>query len=212
MSNGFASLGYNCEAAFQFRRILGHDVSSYFNWTYNKPQSVIKLIRNDFADMLLPDRIAPTGIMIWESGYDISYHGDIFNKSDNGKDKASFDLHYNDLAGKMAFLRQKWLDTTASNDHTTYYLKLKEESGAPRPRTQAVRVRDALREAYPDHSFLIVAIMSLEQSQREPDWVEPQIINRYLSAFAPDSSPQDGNVEEWDQIFEEFPIVESVRG
>lgn len=206
--SGYASLGYNCEAAYQFRRVVGHDVASYFNWTFNKPSSVIKLIERNFANILDREHIRESGIMIWEDRYDISYHGDVFNKSDHGNDMEAFELHFENLRSKMDFLSQKWLRTVNSDEEMTYFLKLREDSQSQGPsRTVATQVRDTLLAAYPGHRFRIVAVMSLEHSQWEKDWGEPQIFNRYLSFFAPDVRPREGIASEWDQIFAEFPLL-----
>ena len=47
MYDHFVSLGFNCEAAFNFRRLLGRDDSSYFNWLVAPFGSMIKLIESD---------------------------------------------------------------------------------------------------------------------------------------------------------------------
>lgn len=211
MAESYASLGYNCEAAFQFRRATGGDVSSYFNWCFSTPKSVIDLIQSEFAEPVHPARIWPSGIMIWESRYDISYHGDVFHKSDEGRDRAAFNEQFEIMTSKLDAFVRKWIWLTASSTRLTYFLKLRQDERAiGAPRDAAVKVRDALRRAYPRHLFRIVAIMSLEHGPAEDQWDEPQIYNRYFDRFAPDDVPENGDAVAWDRLFNEFPLVHDV--
>jgi hypothetical protein len=204
---GYASLGFNCEAAYQFRRVIGHDVASYFNWTYNKPRSIISLVTSNFANIIDRDTVWRDSLMFYESRHDISYHGDIFNKSDNRKDADAFEAQFLASESKMNFLRDRWLTIARGDTEMTYFLKIKEDDASlPPAREVAKQIRDTFIETYPDHAFKIVALMSLEYSKYEQDWGEPRIFNRYLTAFAPDAAPEKGNVGDWDRVFEEFPI------
>lgn len=211
MQQSYASLGYNCEIAYQFRRVMGHDVSSYFNWCYGKPTSIAHMIERNFHQPFEYDMISSDGIMIWERKYDILYHGDVFNKSNQGKDKAAKDFFYRNLREKIEFLIVKWNYIVNSEINMIYFLKLRQDSESVGiPRDIAILVRDAILQSYPHHQFKIVAVMSLEQGMIEENWGEPLIYNRYIAQFAPDHDPEAGNSEEWNRIFHEFPLVHNL--
>jgi Putative papain-like cysteine peptidase (DUF1796) len=208
LTNAYASLGYNCEPAYQFRRITGHDEAAYFNWTFCRLSSVLKIIQANFNGVLEWENIQPHGIMIYERLFDLAFHGDVFNASDGGKDvEAALEL-WHAMRNKLAYLAQRWRQTASSEGHTTYFLKLLQPIYEPAdPRQQAIETRDVLRTSFPDHRFTIIVLQSLQLVDREDDWGIDQIHNRYLTQYAPDTDPWLAHTPSWDEIFAEFQLI-----
>jgi Putative papain-like cysteine peptidase (DUF1796) len=201
--SAYVSLGWNCEAAYQFRRVVGSDRSSFFNWTYCNFKSMINIIDNDFNNLLQWENICPSGVMIYDRANDIAFHGAVFHGTDRGKFVELAKYHLASLQSKTAYLIGKWRKLTKSNTFATYYIKLPDLDDR---RSAAGALRDTMKTKYPDHKFRIVVLGSLENAKSEPEWGEPEIYNRYLERFAPDDDPAAGDARSWDRIFAEFPL------
>ncbi len=55
----YVSLGSDCEVGFQFRRVLGHDSSSFCNWNVTGIAALERLLATRFAEVLQEQNIAP---------------------------------------------------------------------------------------------------------------------------------------------------------
>ena len=203
-----ASLGWNCEAAYQFRRVTGVDQASFFNWTYCSYLSMKNIILNDFQELLQWDNLIPSGIMIYDRRHDISFHGSVFHATNNGQYVELAKLHLASLQSKVYHLIEKWQKMTGSGSFVTYFLKLPNSENA---RVSACDLRELLKQRYPTHRFEIVVLQSLEQNSAEPDWNENAIHNRYLERFASDERPDLSDDASWDRIFTEFPGKSQLR-
>ncbi|MDE1154424.1 MAG: DUF1796 family putative cysteine peptidase [Acidobacteriaceae bacterium] len=209
--NTFVSLGFNCEAAYQFRRVNGDDQASFFSWTYCKFNPLLGLIKADFDGVLLWENVKKLGLMVHDHAFDVSFHGEVFNNTRDGADVELAKALLADMQSKFRYLAERWRHTVSTAGLTTYFLKIKHnDPNAPDARRAAVELRDLLRMKYPAHEFRIVVLQSLESVEREPQWDEDRIFNRYLQRYAADVDPEnDAFTSSWDAIFAEFPVQQT---
>ena len=59
MYDNYVSLGSNCEAAFQLRRLRGRDVALVFNWLVT-PIDALVSVRPDFAGVYAKENLQAT--------------------------------------------------------------------------------------------------------------------------------------------------------
>lgn len=199
----YASLGYNCEAAYQFRRISGIDRASFFNWTYCNHTAMMNLIENEFKDLLMWENLLPTGIMVYDKRHNLSFHGSVFYASNKGNYVDLAKIHLALLQSKTIHLIEKWNKVVNLPTPVDYFLKMPKSSNT---RDITCAVRDLLKYKYPRHQFRIIVLQSLEDVTAQPDWNEANIHNRYLDRFATDEQPDAADTDSWDRLFAEFPL------
>ena len=202
MYDNYVSLGRNCEAAFQFRRLLGRDVAYYFSWLVTPFEALIAVIGDDFAGTYRKENLQVTADsdMILDTGTGLKYHSAFRKELGRTLSGPRFAELYAESARKYAFLAQRFRDLAGSANRVLYFVKTDEEG----VRGKAVRLRELLAARYPAHDFTLVIVQ--EQGRGEDDWREPAIRNRYVERFAPVSRANDGHVPSWDRIFAEFPL------
>lgn len=202
MYDNYVSLGRNCEAAFQFRRLLGRDVAYYFNWLVTPFEALIAVIGADFAGTYRKENLQVTADtdMLLDVGTGMKYHSAFRKELGRTLCGPRFEELYAESARKYAFLAQRFRDLACSANRVLYFVKTDEEE----VRGKAIRLRDLLAARYPAHDFALVIVQ--EQGKAENDWREPGVCNRYVERFAPVSRANDGHVPSWDRIFAEFPL------
>jgi hypothetical protein len=202
MYDNYVSLGFNCEAAFQFRRLLGRDVAYFFNWLVTPLGSLVEVMRSDFAEVYRQDNLEVTNnpMMVLDRGSGMKFHS-AFRK-ELGRDLSGprFDALFVESRAKYAMLAQRFRDLAASPNRVLYVVKTAEADATPR----VVELRDLIAARYPAHDFAVVALQTGDR--HEADWGEPRIFNRYLDRFAPTSRAGDGHEPSWDRVFAEFPL------
>jgi hypothetical protein len=202
----YFSLGVNCQAAFQIRRVLGKDNASFFSWNVTKYEALISLLQNNFSGILDKSNLSPqpnTGL-IFDSFYNYSLHSP-FKEGEIWEGQA-YEEKYNALRAKMEYLVSKFYKVAKSADRVAYFYVTQENNDA---RQQSMRVRDLLLKAHGRENFELIVLQ--DNAKREDSWREPLIRNRYLARLAPWSDATDGHVRSWDRIFAEFPHVEPMR-
>lgn len=205
MYNAYISLGNNCEAGLQFRRIQ-YENSSFFRFTYSPFKSTIELIKNDFKNVFLKENLVPlTDTLVRDTKYGISFHSRLPSQVDSqGKRQflysSDFDELYNQDYGKVLYLVNKWFRLVNSNTNTLYFIKDEKNTS----RENAELLLNLFLKKYPDHNFSIV-YLQLEQF-REPDWGISRLFNRYFPKFAPRHNVPDTDIEAWNRLFFEFPL------
>ncbi len=202
----YASLGNNCEVAFQIRRVLGRDSSSFFSWNVTQFRALISLLQNRFAGILeLPNLTnEPERGLIHDASYDFRLHTP-FRLADLGQEE-NLELRLDDLRSKFRYLVEKFLADATDGTRVVYFYKTEEKEGV---RDNARRVYSLLDALAPGREFALVIIMPM--SWREDPWDEPGIFNRYLRRVAPWDDATDGHVASWDRIFREFPHKDGLR-
>ena len=114
MYDAYISLGSNCEAGFQLRRI-GYNDSSFFRWTLSPYKSTFNLIQNDFKNLFLKENLVPVwDNMVEDTKYKISFHSKLLSKQDEVTKQRSFldtydfEQIYQSEYQKIQHFIQKW--------------------------------------------------------------------------------------------------------
>ncbi|MBB5693048.1 DUF1796 family putative cysteine peptidase [Muricoccus pecuniae] len=202
----YFSLGVNCQAAFQIRRVLGKDSASFFSWNVTKLGSLVSLLESDFSGILEKENLSPqpgTGL-IYDNSHQYSLHSP-FKEGDVWEGE-SYEENYAAFRQKMEYLVSKFRKIARSGQKVAYFYVTQEND---RVVDQSKRVRDLLLKAHQGRSFELVVIQ--DKSRREASWNEPNIRNRYLDRLAPWSDATDGHVKSWDRIFAEFAHADPMR-
>lgn len=205
--DAYVSLGHNCEAGLQFRRI-GYEESSFFRFTSNSFESVLAVIRDDFAGVFQRDNLQPhTDDMVRNTLYEIVFHSDLRSAADPQSGRRHFlpaydfdEVYGRKEAPKVRHLVAKWRALTRSQQDVLYVLKL---DGADR-RARALQLRAVFREKYPAHRSTILCLQTADPA--EPNWGIPGLVNRHLPRFAPFDNAHDADTAAWDRLFQEFPL------
>lgn len=195
----YISLGSNCEIAFQFRRVLQQDSSSFFSWNVTDCSALLRLLKTRFEGVAELGNIRPHShpSMLLDTRYDYLFHNP-FATGEPSEDP-QFDTTWAAYRSKVEYLVAKFLRDAASDDRTAYFYKTDEED----VRGKARLIRDALQDLHPKDNFDLVIIQT--RDREEADWGETRLRNRYVRRFAPFDDATDGHVSSYDAIFREFP-------
>lgn len=204
MYDAYISLGTNCEAGLNFRRI-GYEVSSFFRFTSSSYESTMQLIERDFKDVYLKENIQPVlDHMIRDLGTSIVHHTALHSKEENGVRQFSPDYDFEEAyakeASKIQYFVQKWNDLTASDQKVLYIFQNPHFTS----RQRAEDMLALLRRKYPKHNCDLLYIQL--EAHREPEWPTEGLFNRYFARFAPYDDAYSYDQAAWDRIFAEFPL------
>ena len=203
MYGHYISLGTNCEVAFQFRRVLQRDSSSFFSWNVTSSSSLLSLFRADFQSILSANNISQHG----DGGLCLdASHGYLFHSPfacPNPLDDPRFEASLASHRQKVNYLIEKLYESAKGDERIAYFYKTDE--------IEAKKVFTDLRnEMLRFHNgrdnFVIVAV--LPQTLAEPDWKEDGIDNCYIKRFAPVDDASDAHVSTWDKIFRKHPHLD----
>jgi hypothetical protein len=199
----YIPLGINCEVAFQIRRILGFDSSSFFSWNVTKMESVISLLEHRFAGILNWDDITPVSgnDLLSDPSHDFKFHSPFLRG--RVKDDSEFDQKREIFEKKVAYLTEKFFIVRAPNDYSAYFYKYDGNDSPVYVHKRALRIRDLLCEIHRNGNFVLVILQ--HESRTEAPWAEPNLSNRYLKRVSPWSDATDGHVQSWDRVFRDFP-------
>jgi len=202
----YVSLGHNCEIAFQFRRVLGRDSSSFFSWNVTPLGALHSLLDARFAGILQPENLRPhgDGSLVWDASHDFAFHSPFATPDPH--DDPDFAAQLEDFRGKTNYLIDKFVETARGEESVAYFYKTEE----PDARAHALALRDAL-DGYHQGRDNFIIVMLQTQDRAEADWGEARIANRYLARFGPWYDATDGHVLSYDAVFSEFPHVEPLR-
>lgn len=197
----WVSLGFNCEVAFQFRRALGADSSSFFSWNITEIEPLLAVLAGDFSNILLDHNVEahPGDGLIIDHAYGYRWHG--FFTTPRPQDDPAFAERMEEQRAKASHLVKKF--RTAVGGRRCYFYKPR-ETILPE---QAAKLVEALK-AYGDNHELVI-VRSREFADR-PLGVSG-LYERFLDRVAPDHDATDGHVQSWDRIFQEFPHVQPMR-
>jgi hypothetical protein len=200
MYDHYMSLGINCEAGFQFRRVLGRDTSSFFNWNVTPADALEKLLENDFANIGAAEnlRFEGNGTLVRDVLYDYHFHW-VGEGLDNVNDGASHEYRSN--RSRLDYLVEKFRSTLQADSPIAFFYTCNGGDVTDRlPRIEAL-----LDKKYGAKEFKIIALLSEEHASRVPTFDSPRLVCRTVKRFAPWSDATDGHVSSWDALFREFP-------
>ncbi|WP_082501294.1 DUF1796 family putative cysteine peptidase [Methylobacterium sp. Leaf88] len=198
----YVSLGNNCEVAFQIRRVLGRDSSSFFSWNVTPLGSLESLLRSKFSGILSRENLSihGSGALINDSSHHYKFHSPF---ADAFMGDSNFEVQYEELKKKFDYLTLKFLRKRTEIENVAYFYKCDEHSTKIDFQIAVVKIRDLIAEIQGNNSFKLVFIQ--DEAFREEDWGLDNIANRYLKRLAPWADATDGHVQSWDRIFREFP-------
>ena len=210
MYDTYISLGSNCEAGFQLKRI-GHDESSFFRWTLSPYKSTFNLIENDFQNLYQQENLVPVwDNMVEDKHYKISFHSKLLSRQDEKTkqrvflDSYDFEETYQAEYAKIQYFVQKWYDLVNSDRSVLYIIK-QEQHGS---KYNAKKLLDLFEAKYPQHNFAIAYIQ--HQEKQDAPWEYEKLHNLYFPRFAPIDRADCGDLESWDQLFARFPLKQQV--
>ena len=210
MYDTYISLGSNCEAGFQLKRI-GHNESSFFRWTLSPYRSTFNLIENNFQDLYLPENLVPVwDNMVEDSKYKISFHSKLLSKQDPKTERRVFLASYNfkqtyrSEYQKIQYFIRKWYDLVNSDKSVLYIIK-QEQHGS---KYNAKKLFDLFTVKYPQHDFAIAYIQ--HQSKQEAAWEYDRLHNLYFPHFAPIDRADCGDLKSWNELFQRFPLKQQL--
>ncbi|MEC4596526.1 hypothetical protein [Burkholderia vietnamiensis] len=200
MYDHYMSLGINCEAGFQFRRVLGRDISSFFNWNVTPPDALEKLLESDFANIGIAEnlRFEGNGTLVRDVLYDYHFHW-VGEGLDNITDGATDEYRSN--RSRLDHLVEKFRSTLRAGRPIAFFYTCNGGDVVDR----LPRIEGLLEEKYGAKDFTIVALRSEEDASQVPAFDSPRLVSRTVKRFAPWSDATDGHVSSWDALFREFP-------
>ncbi|MDC7676500.1 DUF1796 family putative cysteine peptidase [Asticcacaulis machinosus] len=202
----YASLGENCEGAFQIRRVLGQDDSCFFSWNITPPAALIALLDGDFQDIMQPEAMVRHSTdLIRDSKYNYMFHSDFPSDEDIrfGEYPDIVANHQQKAQYLIAKLRGNAADETKK---TAYFYKTQE----PADKEKAVEMLESLKTLHNNNENFVLVFLQPEE-KAESDWNIAQLKNRYLKRIASYADATDGHVSSWDRIFSEFPHIKPLR-
>lgn len=216
MYDAYISLGNNCEAGLNFRRI-GYEISSFFRFTSCGYAPMLKLIEGDFAGAYEKENLVPvTDRMVRDMGTGVVHHSLLRSHLLNGTRVFSQDYDFDEVYAKeyskICYLIQKWRDMVASDQKVLYIYK--HPQGISRESAEkllsAVRSQGSHNKVRLDSaqsSFHPCDLLCLQlEAHQEPEWPVAGLFNRYIPKFAPNNRAQGYDVAAWDRLFAEFPL------
>ncbi len=202
----WVSLGFNCEVAFQMRRVLGRDSSSFFSWNITPLAALSSLLDSRFAGILQPGNLSDhgDGVLVRDASHGYSFHSPF--ATPNPHDDPAFAGKLAEFRVKVGYLLDKFAAIAASGEPVAYFHRTEE----PDARAIGEHLMELLGRYHGEvRNFVLVLIQP--QDRQEPDWATPRLANRYLRRLAPFDDAPDGHVQSWDRIFAEFPHREPMR-
>lgn len=206
MFDRYASLGNNCEVAFQIRRVLGKDSSGFFSWNVTPLKSLVALLENDFSGILQDGNLRhePDKALLYDASYQFHVHSS-FSRSDI-TEEAGHREKLEALRSKFHHFVLKFREAGADGSSTAYFLKT-EDYGDVRP--QIDLVADLLGKMHDGTPFKLIVARPLDRKDDNADG--DHVAYRYLKRIAPWADATDGHVQSWDRIFREFPAKDGLR-
>lgn len=200
MYDHYLSLGINCEAGFQFRRVLGEDRSSFFNWNVTPVAALEKLLMSDFADICVAEnlRFEGNGTLVRDMRYDYHFHW-IGDQLGNVNDGASSEYRLN--YSRLQYLAEKFRRTLRSGARIAFFYTCNGDDALG----TLTRIEALLDEKYGAKDFALVALLSEENAAQSQSFESRRLFCRKVKRFAPWSDATDGHVSSWDALFREFP-------
>ncbi len=189
----YVSLGWNCEAAFQIRRVLGRDDSSYFGWGIFEIDSLIRLIEAWFGGTFDADALT------WDDDYrlprdrnfDFAFHGPW--AAGESRDDPALLPKLQDHRAKAAHLANRFL--TPRGPAALLY-----KPPCTMPAEKIDRLAGLLAEITPDVTMVILRLAHESSSNA----THPMLHERLLRRAAPIDHASDGHLASWDAVFAEF--------
>jgi hypothetical protein len=211
--DAYISLGDNCEAGLQLRRI-GYEESSLFRFArYFSFQTLLNLIDKDFAELFLQENLVPmSDDMVKDKKYNIGFHSKLCSCLNEFGDRAfeendDFTKIYQHEYSKIKYLIYKWNSLVNSSKKVLYILK---SSYFKIKHHDLIELSRLLSSKYPRHNFEILALELEQYQEQQKDWQIDRVTQRFVSQFAPYEKAKFADSQLWDSVFADFPLKQAV--
>ena len=199
----YVSLGNNCEVAFQFRRVLQGDSSSFFSWNVTELPALSSLLQSRFSGILDWSKIncRSDAELIDDPSHNYKFHSPFRNIQD--KPDEVINAAQVDYKHKVDHLLSKFYQQGKENSRILYIYKHDGLQVGKELQGLLANIVASLTDVAGYGNFLLVVVQ--HEERREPDWGDTVLKNRYMKRLAPWSDATDGHVLSWDAVFREFP-------
>lgn len=200
------SLGYNCEVTFRFLKYFGFEITNLFNWTYS--YSIKDLINslNNFDSICSGEMQKPDPL--WEcKNTHLRFHGKadtrIFMKHRETEEILKQDKE--DLLGRVAHLKEKFLNILKDESKKLYVYKIKKEDIDENVNETINSLRKALINLG-GRNFKLLIVVEKENIHYFKE--SEDFILRTVKYFAPDACLVRKKYinNGWDDIYNEFYV------
>lgn len=198
----YVSLGWNCEGAYQIKRALGRDDSSFFSWNVTPIDALVSLIHGRMAGAYSSTAVGwdANWQLARESLYGFSFHGP-WAAGDPHAD-SDFDAKLARHRAKAEHLAAKFFEPRGRR----LYL-YKPEWVDPTKTHKIELLAKLLANVSPDAVLVVVReAKHLPCAARHPILCE-----RIIQRQAPVTDARDADLDSWDAIFAEFPHRDLIR-
>lgn len=193
MFDEHVSLGGNCEVAFQLRRLLGRDSSSFFSWLFVDLGQVNALFGNRFAGILRAENLGGwPGGMVVDRAYGYKFHSPF--ATDDPHADPEFEQKLSEHRSKVEYL----IDKLNQPARRAYFFKPLEPLTSP---DRLEKLRAHLTDIGGDFALIVLTERPLTFDLGD------RVFNRTLERFAPYDNATDGHEPSWDRVFAEFPLT-----
>lgn len=209
MFDQYVSLGANCEVAFQFRRVLGKDFSSFFQWNVTLQEPLKNLLSSRFSGIAKRNmlRYPGSGTLVEDLSYNYHFH---WAGSLEGFPGDTPDELFEENERKLQYLADKFIRNLQSTNRMAFFYALREPVVDYSFFSDILKILDSLAERRLDAAFIVLS--TVDKSELPADaLIEPRLYFRNLRRFAPWEDATDGHVLSWDAVFREFPHNEEMR-
>lgn len=209
------SLGFNCEVAFQFLKYNGFLESSIFNWFYTDSSQSLQKALSSF-ETVGKDFVSDRNVRLWkDSSHPLWFHGRGNHRIwREGSDPALLEADKEELISRAAYLKEKFLRLTQSNDYILFVYKPPMEELAEPSEASAniLAINKALADIGFDRkrfNFMVIVtrdvLVSFKQ-HLELNGGGSDIIVESIDFHAPISSVTDGpyDIRGWRRIWSQY--------
>jgi hypothetical protein len=204
MFDEYISLGDRCEVAFQFRRVLGRDSSSFFSWNITPLPTLIRLLETNFEGIFELENLEAGEYLVYDKAARFHFH-----LQGEGRKSNVHPAFPGDVArhrDKARYLIDKLFSDAKSGKRVAYFYRANTNDDV---RAGMLRVRDLLAALHGGINFALIVVQ--DRKKFEPDWNIEGVHNRYLRRLADDDDQGDAHLQSWDKIFSEFPHKEPLK-
>lgn len=188
------SLGRDCQAAYQLRRILGIDRANVFDWLVTRDPGLLTHIETGLHGFFAPESLITDAKGIVRDRVTATTFPHEFPSG------ADFATAHAKAAPRIAALVSRWQALVAS-DRSALFIRLHGWTG--RPLHSAEALRDTLRLAAPRLRFRLLYLTTPDIHSPTPD--TPDLIHRPLAQ--PDPPDWRGHDAAWQAILEEALLL-----
>ncbi len=204
------SLGFNCEVAFQFLKYNGFLESNILNWFYTDSSRGLHKALDSF-DSVGVDFVPDGKLQLWkDSNHSLWFHGRGNHRIwEEGADLALLEADKEELISRAAYLKEKFLRLTQSNDSILFVYKppMKELAEPSESAANLIAIRKALADlGFRRFDFMVIVthdVLASFKKQLELSGADSHIIVESIGFHAPLTSVTDGpyDIKGWRRIW-----------